>query len=216
MLDRGGLAGPDGPTHHGVFDFGYLRVFPNMVVMAPGDASELPAMLDFALKYDGPCAIRYPKASAVTIERPTTPIELGRSEVLRAGADGCLIACGALVNRCLEAVDKLHEEGLEVGVINARFLKPLDAETIVSAVRDCPWVVTLEEAALAGGFGSAVLEACADAGVDTSRVTRLGVPDSYIEHGERDELLADLGLDVSGILATCHNLASGIRGAHVN
>jgi 1-deoxy-D-xylulose-5-phosphate synthase len=203
MLDRGGLAGPDGPTHHGVFDFGYLRVFPNMVVMAPGDASDLPAMLDFALKFDGPCAIRYPKATAVTIDRPATPIELGRSEVLRTGADGCLIACGALVNRCLEAADKLHEEGLEVGVIDARFLKPLDAETIVSAVRDCPWVVTLEEAALAGGYGSAVLEACADAGVDTSRVTRLGVPDSYIEHGERDELLADLGLDVAGIISTC-------------
>jgi 1-deoxy-D-xylulose-5-phosphate synthase len=204
MLDRGGLAGPDGPTHHGVFDFGYLRVFPNMVVMAPGDAKDLSAMLDFALNFDGPCAIRYPKATAVTIERPTTPIELGRSEVLRPGPDGCLIACGALVNRCLEAADKLHDEGLDVGVINARFLKPLDDETIVAAVRDCPWVITVEEAALAGGFGSAVLEACADAGVDTSRVTRLGIPDRYIEHGERDELLADLGLDVPGILAACH------------
>jgi 1-deoxy-D-xylulose-5-phosphate synthase len=204
MLDRGGLAGPDGPTHHGVFDFGYLRVFPNMVVMAPGDAADLPAMLEFALKFNGPCAIRYPKASAVTIDRPATPIELGRSEVLRPGPDGCLIACGALVNRCLEAAEKLHEEGLEVGVINARFLKPLDAETIVGAARDCPWVVTVEEAALAGGFGSAVLEACADAGVDASRVMRLGIPDRYIEHGERDELLADLGLDVPGILAACH------------
>nr|MBA3484022.1 1-deoxy-D-xylulose-5-phosphate synthase [Pirellulales bacterium] len=90
MLDRGGLAGPDGPTHHGVFDFGYLRVFPNMVVMAPGDASDLPAMLDFGLKFDGPTAIRYPKASAVTIERDLAPIELGRSEVLRSGSDGCL------------------------------------------------------------------------------------------------------------------------------
>jgi 1-deoxy-D-xylulose-5-phosphate synthase len=209
MLDRGGLAGPDGPTHHGVFDFGYLRVFPNMVVMAPGDASELPAMLDFALQYDGPCAIRYPKAPAVTVDRPVSPIELGRSEVLRTGADGCLVVCGGLVDRCLAAAEKLQEEGLEVGVVNARFLKPLDADTIVAAVRDCPWLVTVEEAALAGGFGSAVLEACTDAGVDASRVARLGIPDRYIEHGERDELLADLGLDVAGIAAACHRMAEG-------
>jgi 1-deoxy-D-xylulose-5-phosphate synthase len=212
MLDRGGLAGPDGPTHHGVFDFGYLRVFPNMVVMAPGDASDLPAMLDFALQFDGPTAIRYPKASAVTVEREPAPIELGRSEVLRTGTDGCLVVCGALVDRCLKVADQLREQGLDVGVINARFLKPLDAETIVAAVRDCPWVVTLEEASLMGGFGSAVLEAAADAGVDASRVHRLGIPDRYIEHGERDELLADLGMDVPGIVATCLRLAAGIHG----
>jgi 1-deoxy-D-xylulose-5-phosphate synthase len=212
MMDRGGLAGPDGPTHHGVFDFAYLRVLPNMVVMAPGDASELPAMLDWALRFEGPSAIRYPKATAVTVEREMAPIELGRSEVLRTGADGCLIVCGALVDRCLKAADVLREQGLEVGMINARFLKPLDAETIVAAVRDCPWVVTLEEAALAGGFGSAVLEAAADAGVDTIRVCRLGVPDRFIEHGERDELLADLGLDVDGIVSTCQRLAAGIHG----
>jgi 1-deoxy-D-xylulose-5-phosphate synthase len=208
MLDRGGLAGPDGPTHHGVFDLGYLRVFPNMVVMSPGDASDLPAMLDFALKFDGPCAIRYPKAAAIALERPPAPIELGRSEVLRTGADGCLVACGSLLMRCLAAAEALHAEGIEVGVINARFVKPLDAETIVAAVHDLPWVVTVEEAALAGGFGSAVLEAVAAAGVDGSRVQRLGIPDRYIEHGERDELLADLGLDAAGIAATCRKLAA--------
>jgi 1-deoxy-D-xylulose-5-phosphate synthase len=212
MLDRGGLAGPDGPTHHGVFDFGYLRVFPNMVVMAPGDAADLPAMLRFALGYDGPCAIRYPKATAVTLEREPAPIELGRSETLRTGGDGCLIACGALAGRCLEAAERLHADGLEVGVINARFLKPLDREAIVAAVRDWPWVVTIEEAALAGGFGSAVLEAAADAGIDASRVVRLGLPDRYIEHGERDELLADLGLDAAGIVGTCQRLAAEVAG----
>jgi 1-deoxy-D-xylulose-5-phosphate synthase len=212
MLDRGGLAGPDGPTHHGVFDFGYLRVFPNMVVMAPGDARDLPAMLDFALRFDGPCAIRYPKAPAVTVERPPAPIELGRSETLRRGTDGCLAVCGALVDRCLRVADLLHEEGLDVSVINARFVKPLDAETLLAAVRDQPWIVTVEEAALAGGFGSAVLEAAADAGLDASRVRRLGIPDRYIEHGERDELLADLGLDVAGIAAACRELAAGVPG----
>jgi len=210
MMDRGGLAGPDGPTHHGVFDFGYMRVFPNMVLMAPGDAADLPAMLDFALKFDGPCGIRYPKASAATIERPSQPIELGRSETLRHGVDGCIVVCGALVRRALEASDRLREEGLDVGVINARFLKPLDAEAIVGAIRDLPWVVTMEEASLMGGFGSAVLEAAADAGVDASRVRRLGIPDRYVEHGERDELLADLSMDVPGIVATCLRLAAGI------
>jgi 1-deoxy-D-xylulose-5-phosphate synthase len=208
MMDRAGLAGPDGPTHHGVFDFGYLRVLPNIVVMAPGDASDLPSMLDFALDHEAPCAIRYPKASANTIERDPAPIELGRSETLRTGPDGCLIACGALLSRCVQAADQLRDEGLELTVINARFLKPLDADAIVAAVRDLPWVVTVEEAALSGGFGSAVLEAAADAGVDSSRVRRLGVPDRYIEHGERDELLADLGLDVAGIAATCRALAA--------
>lgn len=204
MLDRGGLAGPDGPTHHGVFDFGYLRVFPNMVVMAPGDAKDLPAMLDFALQHDSPCAIRYPKATAVELGRPPAPLELGRSEVLSWGDDGCLISCGALLPRCVEAAEQLRAEGLDVGVINARFLKPLDTETILKAIRECGFVITVEEAALAGGFGSAVLEAAADAGVDASRVRRLGIPDYYIEHGERDELLADLGMDVTGILAACH------------
>jgi 1-deoxy-D-xylulose-5-phosphate synthase len=175
--------------------------------MAPGDASELPAMLDFALERQGPCAIRYPKSSANVIERDSAPIELGRSETLRTGPDGCLIACGALLGRCVEAADLLRDEGLELTVINARFLKPLDGDTIVAAVRDLPWVVTVEESALAGGFGSAVLEAAADAQVDSSRLRRLGIPDVYIEHGERDELLADLGLDVAGIAATCRALA---------
>ena len=124
MLDRGGLAGPDGPTHHGVFDFGYLRVFPNMVIMAPGDAKELPAMLDFALQHHTPCAIRYPKASAIELERTPAPLELGRSEVLNWGPDGCLVTCGALLPRCVEAAETLRNEGLDVAVINARFLKP--------------------------------------------------------------------------------------------
>jgi 1-deoxy-D-xylulose-5-phosphate synthase len=208
MLDRGGLAGPDGPTHHGVFDLGYLRVLPNLIVMAPGDARDLPAMLDFALRQEGPCAIRYPKAPAVQIERETPPVELGHSDVLRWGTDGCLVACGALLPRCLAAADALHEEGLDVGVVNARFVKPLDADTILRAVRECGFVVTVEEAALAGGFGSAVLELAADAGLDGSRIRRLGIPDRFIEHGERDELLADLGLDAAGIAENCRELVS--------
>jgi 1-deoxy-D-xylulose-5-phosphate synthase len=155
--------------------------------------------LDFALAHDGPAAIRYPKAPAVTLDRAAAPIELGRAEVLRRGADATIVACGAILPAALAAAERLDGEGLEVGVINARFVKPLDADTMLRAVRQCPVVLTVEEGCLMGGFGSAVLEAACDAGVDTSRIRRLGLPDRFIEHGERGELLADLGLDTEGI-----------------
>ena len=208
LLDRAGLTGPDGPTHHGVFDLGYMRVFPNLVVMAPGDELDLPAMLDFALAHDAPVAIRYPKASAEKLNRALAPLELGRAEILEWGHDGMLIACGTLVSNCLKAAAALRAEGLDVGVINARFLKPLDSDTILRAIESCSFVVTVEEAALAGGFGSAVLEAASDAGVNTSHVRRLGIPDRFVEHAERNELLTDLGLDAEGIAQACRELAS--------
>src|SRR5690606_38160005 len=126
MLDRGGLAGPDGPTHHGVFDLGYLRILPNMIVMAPGDADDLPKMLEFALAHSGPTAIRYPKANAEAIGGERAPIELGRAEVVRDGQDGTILCCGALLSDCLTAAKELSENGIEVGVISARFIKPLD------------------------------------------------------------------------------------------
>jgi 1-deoxy-D-xylulose-5-phosphate synthase len=201
MLDRGGLAGPDGPTHHGVFDLGYLRVLPNIAVMVPGDEADLPQMLALALRHNGPSAIRYPKAAATTVPGERKPVEFGKSEVLATGEDGTIICGGALLPECLDAAKQLRGEGLAVGVINARFLKPLDADTILRAIRTSSFVVSVEEAALMGGFGSAVLEAASEAGVDSSRVRRLGIPDRFIEHGERGELLADLGLDVAGIVA---------------
>ncbi len=212
MMDRGGLAGPDGPTHHGVFDLGYMRLLPNMVVMAPGDEHDLAAMLDFALQQPSPCSLRYPKAMAVKVARqdnhPRAPIELGRSEVLRWGRDGTIVACGGMLANCLEAASLLDAEGLDFGVINARFVKPLDEETLRRALRETPVVVTVEEAALACGFGTAVLEAANAAGVSTSNIRRLGIPDMFVEHGERGELLADLGLDASGIAQTCRE---GVR-----
>jgi 1-deoxy-D-xylulose-5-phosphate synthase len=207
MLDRGGLAGPDGPTHHGAFDLGYLRVFPNMAIMTPGDEYDLPQMLALALEHNGPSAIRYPKASAQTVAGERTPVEFGKAEVLSWGEDGTIIAGGALLPACFEAARQLAEEGLSVGVVNARFVKPLDTDTIFRAIRDTGFVVTVEEAALMTGFGSAVLEAASDAGLDTSRVRRLGIPDHFIEHGERGELLAELGLDAQGIAAACRALA---------
>jgi 1-deoxy-D-xylulose-5-phosphate synthase len=207
MMDRAGLAGPDGPTHHGAFDFGYLRVLPNMVVMAPADEHDLVQMLGFALQQSGPCAIRYPKATVRPIEGHREPVKLAKCEEISSGEDGVIISCGALLPACLEAAALLDKDGLDVGVINARFIKPLDAETILRAIRSSRFVVTVEEAALAGGFGSAVLEAAADAGIETSHVRRLGISDRFIEHGERAELLSDLCLDAPGIAAQCRALA---------
>jgi 1-deoxy-D-xylulose-5-phosphate synthase len=211
MLDRGGLSGPDGPTHHGVFDIGYLRMFPNMVVMAPGDEHDLPAMLDFAMTCDHPCSLRYPKDVAVTVGGERQPIELGKSEVIAWGQDGMIVACGALLPHAIEAAGRLAAEGCDFGVINARFIKPLDETTLHRAIRECPAVVTVEEGALMTGFGSALLESANAAGLPTTHITRLGIPDAYVEHGEREELLADLGLDAAGIAAACRRQLAAHR-----
>ncbi|MCH5374394.1 MAG: 1-deoxy-D-xylulose-5-phosphate synthase, partial [Planctomycetes bacterium] len=149
-MDRAGLTGPDGPTHHGVFDVGYLRIFPNMTVMAPGDASDLPAMLEFSLGHDSPCAIRYPKAPAETIEGTREPIRCGRAELLRWGSDGMILCFGTLLGECWRAAEELQQQGLDVGVVNARFAKPLDRDIVERILRECSFVVTVEEAALAG------------------------------------------------------------------
>jgi 1-deoxy-D-xylulose-5-phosphate synthase len=211
MLDRAGLTGPDGPTHHGAFDLGYMRLFPNMVVMAPGDEHDLEAMLPWALQHAGPVAIRYPKATVERHDGSRPPIELGKAEVLAEGADGLIIACGTLLGAALEAAASLRTEGIDVAVINARFVKPLDTELLLARIDAAPWVVTVEENALPTGFGSAVLEAINDAhatsGLAAVPVVRLGLPDRFVEHGERGELLAELGLDASGIAATCRRLA---------
>jgi len=201
-LDRAGLAGPDGPTHHGAFDVPYLRMFPNMTCLAPADELDVEPMLRFALRHPGPISIRYPKANLERIERTPAPIELGKAEVIDWGEDGCFLAFGSMTTTCLAAAKRLREEGLQFGVISARFVKPLDTETILKAVDLLPLVVTVEEGTLEGGFGSAVLEAANAAGLDTRNVVRKGLPNRFVEHGERGELLADLGLDVDGLLAT--------------
>ncbi|MFN6191786.1 MAG: 1-deoxy-D-xylulose-5-phosphate synthase [Planctomycetia bacterium] len=211
MLDRAGLTGPDGPTHHGAFDLGYLRLFPNMAVLAPGDEHDLIAMLDWALEQNGPVAIRYPKAVVETHGGTRAPIAAGRPETLLEGGDGLIVACGTLLGGALEAARRLREEGLEVGVINARFVKPLDTTALLERIEAAPWVVTVEENALPTGFGSAVLEAINDARISCGPVVRLGLPDRFVEHGERAELLADLGLDAAGIAKTCRSLAASAR-----
>jgi 1-deoxy-D-xylulose-5-phosphate synthase len=200
-MDRAGLTGPDGPTHHGVFDIPYMRLFPNLTVMAPGDEHDVVPMLRYALKQGGPVSLRYPKAGLERVERDLAPVETGRAEVIDWGEDGAFVVFGTLLPAAVQAAKVLRDEGLNVGVINARFAKPLDKETILRAVEQLPFVVTVEEGTLEGGFGSAVLEAANAAGLDARNVTRLGIPDRFIEHAERGELLAELGLDVPGLCA---------------
>jgi len=201
-LDRAGLTGPDGPTHHGCFDITYMRLFPNMVVMAPGDELDVQPMLEFALKQKHPASMRYPKAGLETVKREFAPVQLGKSEVIEDGDDGAFVVFGTLLPAALQAAHKLREEGLNVAVINARFAKPLDRETILPLVERMPFVITIEEGTLEGGFGSAVLEACNAEGIDTRTVVRLGIPDRFVEHAERAELLAELGLDGDGFCRT--------------
>ena len=207
LLDRAGVVGPDGPTHHGAFDMAYLRPMPNLTIMAPGDELDVGPMLDLALRIPGPSAMRFPKANAESVVREPSPMVPGTAETVRPGPDGVIIVCGGLMPACVQAAELLSADGLEVGVINARFLKPLDTQTILEAVRQCPFVLTVEEGALAGGFGSAVLEACCDAGLETSHIARLGLPDQFIEHGDRDQLLAELELDARGIARNCRRMA---------
>ena len=206
-LDRAGLCGPDGPTHHGLFDLSYMRVFPNIAVMAPGDALDVTPMINFSIQHDGPISLRYPKTGAETIERSPAPIELGKSEVYRWGEDGMFVAFGTMFPTCVAAAERLAKDGLDIGVINARFLRPLDTEVIFKAIEETSFVITAEENTLCGGFGSTVLEAANDAELNTSHIKRLGIPDRFIEHGERGELLADLGLDVAGLMHTAHQMA---------
>ena len=206
MLDRAGLAGPDGPTHHGVFDISYMRAFPNLTVMAPADGPELARMLDFALTCDGPVAIRYPKAAAPELDLSAQPIELGKSQFVRHGTDGAILALGAMLETACQAADALAKQGVDMAVVNARFAKPLDVATLAKLFDECKFIVTVEEGALMGGFGSAVLEVACDRGWDTRRVHRLGVPDAFIEHGERRELLDDMGLSSEKIEKLCQSL----------
>jgi 1-deoxy-D-xylulose-5-phosphate synthase len=205
MLDRAGLTGPDGPTHHGVFDLTYLRPFPNLVVMAPGDGPDLAAMLRFAQSQQRPAAIRYPKAPAGTTDRQIDPVELGKAEIIRQGKDGTIACLGGLLDTCREAVQRLADEGIEFGLINARFLKPLDTETLLGPLREGRPLVTVEEGMLAGGFGSAILEAACEERIDTRRLHRCGIGDAYVPYGERRELLAELELDAEGIVRACRH-----------
>ncbi len=213
-MDRAGLTGPDGPTHHGTFDIPYMRIFPNMVVMTPGDALDIGPMLEFAVRHNTPCSLRYPKDTAVELPRQPKPIELGKAEIFAWGKDGMILCAGTPLVNCIRAAETLQKEGLDIGVISARFVKPLDTETISKALREMPFVVTVEEGMLMGGFGSAVLEHGSSAGIDCSHVHRIGIPDKFVEHGDRALLFSELNLDAQGIASVCRDLSGRAKSAN--
>jgi 1-deoxy-D-xylulose-5-phosphate synthase len=214
-LDRAGLVGDDGPTHHGAFDISFLRHLPELTVMAPKDENELQHMLKTAIYSGRPISLRYPRGAGfgVTLDRDLKEIEIGRGELLVEGSDLTLLAIGSTVYPALEAADLLRERGIFVSVVNARFVKPLDRELILAEAARTGVLVTVEENALQGGFGSAVLELLSDEGLSQVRFKRIGIPDSFIEQGSQEQLRADLGLNGAGIAATCGAFLNGRKGA---
>lgn len=212
-MDRGGFVGEDGSTHHGMFDFSFLRAVPNLIVMAPKDENELQHMLKTAVDLNQPVSIRYPRGSGVGVKMDDGlhAIPTGKGEIVFAPPDSelAVIAIGACVYPAMEAAQGLHEEGIPVTVINARFVKPLDEELLLEAAKNFSKIVTVEENALMGGFGSAVLELLADKGLNGLSVCRLGIRDEFTPHGTRQELLHIYGIDAQGIAAAVRNLHEG-------
>ncbi len=210
-LDRGGLVGDDGPTHHGVFDLSYLRHLPEMTVMAPKDENELQHMLRTAIYSGRPVAVRYPRGQGygVSLDPEPLSLEIGKGEILAEGRDLSMVAIGSTVYPALEAAKLLAAEGIHATVINARFVKPLDRQLITGAAKATGNLVTIEENALQGGFGSAVMELLEREGITGTRIRRLGIPDRFIEHGSQSQLRSDLGLDAAGIAKAAKAFLAG-------
>lgn len=203
-MDRAGIVGGDGPTHHGLLDIAYLRPMPNMIVMAPKDEAEMRDMMLTAIEYPGPAALRYPRGNGTgaDITRAPQQLEIGKGEILRDGGGGdvAIVGYGSMVYPALEAAENLAKEGIETTVVNARFVKPLDAGLLLALARTKRLILTVEEAYLAGGFGSAVIELLEENGLqDKVRVVRMGVPDRLVTHGDPKLLMAKYGLDADGI-----------------
>jgi len=200
-LDRAGVVGSDGPTHHGLYDLSYLRSMPHIIIMAPKDENELRHMLKTAIGTPHPVAVRYPRAKGlgVKLDRNIKTLPIGKGEVLREGEDVAILAIGRMVHSSVQAAERLSEDGIEATVVNARFVKPLDEELIVRLTSRIPRLVTVEENALKGGFGSAVLELLEEKGLNRVMVHRLGIPDEIVPHGDTTLLLSKYGLDEKGI-----------------
>lgn len=203
-IDRAGIVGEDGPTHQGLFDISFLRNIPNLVIMAPADLAELRKMLMTALRHEGPSAIRYPRGKTLAGQTASKDIEIrpGKAEIVRDGADVVLIGIGNTVYPAIKAAGLLKNDGVEACVVNARFIKPLDAELIISLCGRTKKIIVVEENVLAGGFGSAVLECLSDAGLTDVAVKRIGIDDGFVEHGSQKRLRERYGLDEQGIYRT--------------
>lgn len=201
-LDRGGLVGADGPTHHGVFDLSYLRLIPEMVIMAPKDESELRDMLYTAVEYkQGPIALRYPRGNGigVPLKQGFDLIPIGKGEVLRSGKDVAIVCIGAIVQNALKAAEVLEKSGIRAEVINMRFVKPVDADLLKDVASRFDHIVTIEDNTIVGGFGSAVAECYARLGIANIKIKMHGIPDHFIDHGTPEELHRDVMLDAQGI-----------------
>lgn len=199
-LDRAGLVGEDGATHHGVFDMAFLSAVPQMVVMAPKDENEFRRMIKTGIEWEGPSAIRYPRGEVVgvNLDDEIVSLPVGKGEVLLEGSDLFILAIGSMVQEALRAAEMLAKKGISAGVFNARFAKPLDREKILGIVRKTPWLATLEEHALAGGFGSKVLELLQEEGC-SPKILRIGIPDHFVEQGSQKILRENAGLDAQKI-----------------
>jgi 1-deoxy-D-xylulose-5-phosphate synthase len=199
LIDRAGITGPDGASHHGVFDLSYLRMIPNLVIGAPADATELCAMIETAVDHDGPIAVRYPKGGAVSVPSlPVVPLEIGRAELLSEGEDVLLLAVGRMVEIAEKAAVDLAGKGVSAAVVNARWVKPLDRR-ILDWAAPMLHVVTLEDNVIAGGFGAAVMEAFAGAGL-TKQVTNIGIPDEFLPFGSAPDIMESIGMDTDSVV----------------
>jgi len=209
-LDRGGLVGADGPTHHGTFDYSFLRHIPNMIVMAPKDETELRHMLKTAVECGRPVSVRYPRGAGygTDLTGEMESLYIGKGEILREGKDITIIAIGSTVYPAIDAAVALSGKGIDAEVINARFVKPLDEELILASIKKTGKIITVEENALQGGFGSAILELLEEKGLLTEvKVKRLGIPDRWIEHGPQDVLKKEIGIDAEGITKAAEEIA---------
>ncbi len=215
-LDRGGFVGSDGPTHHGLFDYSYLRSIPNITVMAPKDENELQHMLKTAVECGRPASIRYPRGRGIGVAIDEFPVslEIGKGEIVVNGenAEMAIVAVGSTVYPAIAAAERLKEQGINVRVINARFVKPLDEKLLCDTAKSLKRIITVEENVLIGGFGSAMLELLAEKGIGDAIVKRLGIKDEFVEHASQGELRKIHGIDKEGIMEAARRMTD--KGEH--
>ena len=204
-MDRGGLVGDDGPTHHGVFDIAFMRHAPGMVEMVPCNEAELRDMLHTAFTLEGPASLRYPRGQGEGdgAPEPMRALQIGKAHIVCEGNNVAIWALGPQVGAALQAAERLKQQGIDAMVVNARFVKPLDRDLVLQTAQRVGKIVTVEEGTLVGGFGAAICEVLADAGIHTTAVRRLGIADEFVPHGESEQLRAECGIDADGIYNTC-------------